>query len=94
MYTMTDFSVLNDQRLILALAGGLALLLAMFLVYNSMWKPRGEEEGEAQQPITGVRSFLFWVARIVPWVLLLTFIATLAYTVTHVWIAAVHPPNW
>lgn len=94
MYTMTDFSVLHDQRLILALAGGLAVLLAALLTYNSMWKPRSEEEHGAQQPITGIGSFFSWLVKVVPWVLLLTFIATIAYTVTHVWMAAAHPPNW
>lgn len=94
MYTMTDFSVLHDQRLILALAGGLAVLLATFLVYGAMWRPREDEEQGTRQPITGIGSFFSWLIKVVPWVLLLTFISTLAYTVTHVWMAAVHPPNW
>jgi membrane protein required for beta-lactamase induction len=91
---MTDFSVWQSRWLFFALLGGVFLVLFACLAYWAMWQPREMERRRATVPIRGIRSFFAWIPTFMPWVLILTIVGTLVYTVLHVMAAAVTPPNW
>ncbi len=76
---MLRFDVLQAQWLILALGGGLALVLLFAVAYLGYWrKPPDEDEGN----------------RPVPWVLILIYAAVPVFEIVYLIIRAMHPPNW
>ena len=82
---MFRLSVLQNQWLIMALAGGLILMLAVALTYIMMWRPR-KETGEV---ITDVRSLF----SLLPLILIILFICILIYGIMYVIILSANPPN-
>jgi hypothetical protein len=75
---MFRLSVLQDQRLILALGGGMALLTLIILAYVTYW--RAPEQSSQH--------------RRVPWVLFVVYVAMGLFGVIYTLIMALYPPNW
>ena len=84
---MLNLNLLQNRWVLLALAGGVVLVLAMVLACLAIWRPREEPPpGEARPPAR-------FSAR-VPWFLLLTIAGIAAYAVIYVLVQAMNPPNW
>jgi MFS superfamily sulfate permease-like transporter len=78
---MFRLDVLQNQWLILALAGGTALVLVLVLAYLAVWRgARGE--AECEQP------------RRIPWVLIIIYVVTLVYAIIYLAMTAANPPTW
>jgi hypothetical protein len=87
---MFELQVMQNQWLMLALIGGLAVMLVFLLGYPPLWRRREPpiKEGDEKQPgILWLRSFL-------PWILVIVYGVTLIYSVVYVVRMAFHPPNW
>lgn len=103
---MFSLEVLQNRWLILALAGGVALVLAVILAHMALWRPRREEGPGAAVPAGGDEADGLEDASgqaapghetphpPVPWFLILTFLGIAAYAVIYVIVQAVRPPNW
>ncbi len=81
---MIGLNVLQNQWLILALFGGSATVLAVFLCYLAGWRPR---QGTDQ---AGNRSPVAWT----PWGLIVVYALTVAFGLAFVVMVALNPPNW
>ncbi len=84
---MLQYSVQQNEWLILALFGGFALVLLSVLGYMALWRRRRPEE-------EGATSFGRWLWGYLPWVLGVTYLATVVYMVVYVCLRAANPPNW
>jgi uncharacterized iron-regulated membrane protein len=84
---MLQYSVVQNQWLILALFGGFALVLVSVLGYLALWRRRRPEA-------EGAAPFGRWLRSYLPWVLVVTYAATLVYAVVYVVLRAANPPNW
>jgi hypothetical protein len=82
---MFRLSVLQNQWLILALAAGLVVMLAVVMTYLMMWRPR-KETGEV---ISDLRSLF----HLLPLIVIILFICIVIYQITYVIIFALNPPN-
>jgi hypothetical protein len=92
---MFSLEVLQNRWLILALAGGIALVLAVILAYMALWRPRREDGPGGQfAPEAEEAPGHETPHPPVPWFLILTFLGIAAYAVIYVIVQAVRPPNW
>ena len=87
---MFRLDVLQNQWLVLALAGGLVLVLCVALYYLALWRPR---PGVNAQP-TPKQPVLNWLLSFLPALLVLTYISVLVFAVVYTLAMARHPPNW
>ena len=83
---MLNLDVLQNRWVLLALAGGVVLVLAMVLACLELWRPREESP-------PGPAAAAPFSAR-VPWFLALTIAGIAAYAVIYVLVRAMRPPNW
>jgi hypothetical protein len=79
--------VLRNQRMILAVVGGLVLVLVVALTYVMMWRPRPPQ---GTPPAGGWRSIWHYT----PWVLALTIVGIAVYAIVSTVAYAIKPPNW
>jgi len=84
---MLRLDLLQNQYMMLAIFGGISLVLLSALGYLAMWRPR---RPEGQAPPAGGRRRPAYL----PWVLLVTYLATVAYAVVYLLMRAQTPPNW
>jgi uncharacterized BrkB/YihY/UPF0761 family membrane protein len=84
---MLQYSVQQNQWLIMALFGGFALVLLSVLGYLALWRPR-------QPQAEGSASFGRWTRSYLPWVLVVVYVAAAVFMVIYVWMRAASPPNW
>ena len=83
---MLRLDVLQNQWLIFSLVGGVAIVLAVILLYTALWRPRREETAdEGAGPVRG--SFM-------PWLIVLMIGATAFFAAVYAYRAFVRPPNW
>jgi hypothetical protein len=82
---MYQLSVLQNQWLILALFGGVVLMLMLVCTYLVMWRPRID----AAEPAAGGRALLKWI----PWFLYALIISILIFQVAYTIILHFYPPN-
>ena len=75
---MFRLDILQNQWLVVAMALGTALTLAIALTYLAIWRPRN-----AQRP-----------ARAVPWIVVIVLAATAVFAVVYVALMAGNPPTW
>ena len=87
-------NLLQDQWLMLAVGGGLVLILLVVLSYLAWWRPRVEPDVSAEGESTPLPGFLAHGVAICPWILLFTYVATIIYGVIYTIAKAVNPPNW
>ncbi|MCL2700200.1 MAG: hypothetical protein FWE88_00740 [Phycisphaerae bacterium] len=91
---MWTYSVLQNQRLVLAIFGGTVVLLSIVLVYMALWKPReGEIHEDAVVASRQNAPLREWLASM-PWLLAVTAAAIVVYGVGYVLYLAHRPPNW
>lgn len=87
---MFRLDVFQNQWLVFALAGGLAIVLCLALYYVAMWRerpdPTASRPGEAAD-----RPRRFWFP---PALLLLTYALILVFAVAYTLMAVWRPPNW
>jgi hypothetical protein len=87
---MLDFSVLQNQWLILALFGGVAGALVVVLAYLALWRSGGSPgETPPDVPVEETHE-----RGRVPWVLIFIWAAAIVYSVGYVFMKALHPPTW
>ena len=84
---MLNLDLLQNRWVLLALSGGVVLVLAMILACLELWRPREEA------PPGGELRPARFSAR-VPWFLILTVAGIAAYAVIYVLVQAMSPPNW
>ena len=84
---MLNLDVLQNRWVLLALAGGVVLVLAMVLACLAVWRPR--EEG-----LPGGSAGPARFSARVPWFLILTIAGIAAYAAIYVLVHAMNPPNW
>ena len=82
---MYRLSVLQNQWLILALMGGIILMIGFISVYMMMWRPRID----SPQPASGARALARWI----PWILYALLVSIVIYQVTYAIILHFYPPN-
>jgi len=87
---MFELHVMQNQWLMLALIGGLAVMLVFILGYPALWRRREPPTREADES----RSAFDWFRSFMPWILVIVWAATLVYSVVYVIRMALHPPNW
>ena len=88
---MFRLDVLQNQWLVVALAGGLVLVLGLVLYYLAMWRQRAED-APAQPPPK--QTVLQWLRSFLPALLIVIYIFALAFVVVYTLAMVRHPPNW
>lgn len=86
--------VLQNQWIVITLLAGSILTLLFCLTYQALWLPRGIEGKSEQIKVKDFRSFLTWLRSFIPWVVILLFIASTAFTVFEIIENHSIPPNW
>jgi len=79
---MLQLDVLQNQWVILAIGGGLALALVLVLVYMAFWRNLAGGDAEAAQP------------RRIPWFLILLYAAILVFGISYMVFNIRNPPTW
>jgi len=69
---MFQYHIIQNQWLILALGGGLVLVLGIALSYIAIWQPRRPPGRIEHQASKSTLQFI-------PWILVVTYIAILVY---------------
>jgi hypothetical protein len=78
---MLRLDILQDQWLLLALGGGLVLVLAFAVAYLGYWrKPSGQADAAGRRPV--------------PWILILVYVAIPVFAAIYLILHAMNPPNW
>jgi uncharacterized membrane protein len=89
---MFEFYVLQDRQLILTVGTGLVLVLSFFLSYLPMKRPRHPERYQSEEspgPFTWREVWNY-----MPWILILVYVGTFAYSVIDMTWKSMHPPNY
>jgi uncharacterized membrane protein YadS len=82
---MYQLSVLQNQWLILALFGGIILMLGFTATYLMMWRPRSP----SAEPISGGRALIKWI----PWFIIVLIAAIVIFQLTYAIVLHFYPPN-
>lgn len=86
--------VLQNQWIVITLLAGAALTLILCLTYQALWLPRGIEGRSERIKVKDLKSFFAWLGSFVPWVIILLFLASTAFTVFEIIENHSIPPNW
>ena len=78
--------LLQNLWVLMALMGGLALLLCVVLGYLAMWKERPAGDQPPPRRSGPLRR--------VPWLLLVLYAAAVVFSVAYVIARGLRPPNW
>lgn len=88
---MPEFNAMKTQQIVIALAAGGVVAIATVLTYLMVWRVRqAAEPGQPMPVLKGAAGV--WKA--LPWVLLLTYVASIAYATVQALALIKHPPNW
>ena len=88
---MLELNVLQTQWLMMALAGGIVVTLAIIMSYFAIWQPR---HGRAAAPRAHHGpAWSRWFADI-PWILIFVFVAGILFIIAYTIDKSIHPPNW
>jgi hypothetical protein len=84
-----DLTVLQYRWLMIALPGGVGLVLLLTLGYLAIWQPRKLPGAAPAKPTPGE-----WFRSFMPWILIVTYVGLAAWAVIFtIWMAG-SPPNW
>jgi uncharacterized membrane protein len=89
---MFKLYVLQNRQIILAIGTGLVLVLAFFLAYLPMKRPRHPERfqsDEAPGPFTWREVWSY-----MPLILILVYVWTFVYSIIDITYKSIHPPNY
>ena len=85
---MFGLEILRTNLAFLALIGGAVGVIATILTYWMIWSPRTDPEKEVHPEST--RQAM----RQIPWIIWLTLIAVIVYSIAHLMQTARFAPNW
>lgn len=90
---MFRLNIQQNQWILLALLGGIALMLLSILIYPATWKPRDTavDENEAKKQ---VKSFPEWIRSFMPSFLIVLFVLLFVWGLIYMIQAVISPPNW
>jgi hypothetical protein len=80
-------NVLQNQWLMLALLGGVAMVLIIALAYAAIWRPR--HAGDKALPADAAPK-----KGALPWLLVLVYVTLLVWGVIYTLRMVAQPPNW
>lgn len=87
---MFDYEILRNQRAILVLFSGVAIVIFVIIIYIDLWKPRKMNDNNPDEPAT--RYLSTWEG--IPWsIKVISVVIALAmalYTIN----LFIHPTNW
>ena len=86
--------VLQHQWIVITLLSAIAVTLLFCLTYQALWLPRGLEERSEQIKVKDFSSFLVWLRSFMPWVIIVLFLGSIAFTVFEIVENSTIPPNW
>ncbi len=86
--------VLQNQWIVITLLAGAVVTLLFCLTYQALWLPRGIEGKSERVKVRNLRSFLVWLRSFMPWVIILLFLASFAFSVFEIAENHAIPPNW
>lgn len=86
--------VLQNQWIVIAVLCGAALVLMMTLTYQALWLPRGVEKRSERIKVRGPTSLFACLRSFMPLVVMLLFLACIAFTVYEFVQSYRIPPNW
>jgi hypothetical protein len=89
---MFNLYILQNRHVILTVGTGVLLVLAFFLSYLPMKRPRGPEPWPSEEspvPFTWAEVWSY-----IPWALVLVYVGTLIYGVIDIMWRSAHPPNY
>ncbi len=90
---MFNLEIYRQHWMFFSLAFGAIVMFSVVLWYLAVWRERGPDK-QAQAAITDAASFLLWVQRAFPWILILTILGTALFAIIYPQLRAIHPPNW
>ncbi len=90
---MLDYEIYRHHWIFFGLGFGSFIALLTVLTYMAIWRERPAEK-KAQVEIVDLKSFIQWFFITVPWVLILTFLATWVFALLYPFLKAANPPNW
>lgn len=90
---MFNLEIYRQHWMYFSLASGSIIMLATLLWYLAVWRERGAEK-KAPVEITDMRSFAQWFQLAFPWILILTILGTLIFSIVYPQIRSIYPPNW
>ncbi len=82
---MYQLSVLQNQWLVLALFGGVVLMIGLVCTYLVMWRPRID----APEAVSGGRALIKWI----PWFLYALLLSIIIFQITYTIVLHFYPPN-
>ena len=85
--------VLHAQWIIIAVGGGLIVMLGVILFFYAGWRPKEVEE-MVHDPIRNRRDFLRWLLGAFPWILIVTILVILVWSFVYPIMKSGSPPNW
>ena len=85
---MFRLDILQTQWLVVALAGGLILVLCMVLFYLAMWRRRPDADQSLRASSDAKKTGAM------PWILILAYTFAVVFVVVYTFIMIRHPPNW
>ncbi|HEX2934794.1 MAG TPA: hypothetical protein VHO72_05525 [Bacteroidales bacterium] len=87
---MFDYEILRNQRAILVLFSGVAIVLFVIIIYTDLWKPRKMKDNNPQEPDT--RYLSTWEG--IPWTIkVISVVIALAMALYTIQLF-IHPTNW
>ena len=92
---MLNLNVEHLQWLIMTILGGLFFALVVIITYFDMWKPRDDEEfnWKPDEEKTKLEKILtMWKA--IPWILKITYIFSIIFSIVYGIYRIKNPPNW
>lgn len=87
---MFRLNVQQNQWILLALLGGIALMLLIVLIYPAVWKPRDHAVDEKKP----VENYFEWIRSFMPGFLIVLFVLLFVWGLIYMIRAAISPPNW
>lgn len=88
---MFRLDVLQNQWLMLAMGGGLILILGFVLACMAFWKPR---QAIVDEQATAAMPRREWLRSFMPWLLIVAYAFILVYAVVYTIMQILNPPNW
>jgi hypothetical protein len=91
---MFEIQIEQYQWLWVGVLTGVALVLAGALAYHAIWEPRApavdRQQARREGPAPGAKR----PQPVLPWVLIVTYVFVIVYSIVYLARAAIHPPNW
>jgi hypothetical protein len=90
---MFDLEIYRQHWMFLSISLGAIAMLSTVLWYLAVWRERGAEK-QARIEITSFSAFVRWFQLAFPWILILTMIGTILFSIIYPQVRAIYPPNW